>query len=88
MALGVGDIDSVIIPVEEHQNMWYPLETVSRALMLSLEIDEHVLGTRLLTGRELVLDFNPQPREEYSQLPYPHAIKVSTFYPGSDRSRW
>lgn len=34
MTLGLEDIDSVITPVEEHQNMWYPLETVSRASKL------------------------------------------------------
>lgn len=34
MALGMEDIDSVIMPIEEHQNMWYPLETVSRAMTL------------------------------------------------------
>lgn len=34
MALGMEDIDGVIAPIEEHQDMWYPLETVSRALPL------------------------------------------------------
>lgn len=29
MALGVEDIGGVIAPVEEHPDMWYPLETVS-----------------------------------------------------------
>lgn len=31
MTLGVEDINQVVTPVEEHQDMWFPLETVSYA---------------------------------------------------------
>lgn len=34
MVLGIEDIHGVVTPIEEHQDMWYPLETVRRALTL------------------------------------------------------
>lgn len=49
MGLGIEDINSVITPIEEHQDMSYPLETVSRALTLFPRRDAKVLETLLIT---------------------------------------
>lgn len=36
MVLGLEDIDGVVVPVDEHQDMWYPLETVSWAPAIAI----------------------------------------------------
>lgn len=38
MAFGIKDIDQAVTPVDEHQDMWFPLETASYLLSLHVSV--------------------------------------------------